>query len=132
MNPLTAIGGALNPRELAMYAANAQSMATSAADAPVPSGNLRAVQSPADPPTSLTGTGATGSSFANLLHDAVQEVSGKQAAATDAVNGLLAGQNVSLHQAMIAMEEASVSFQLMIEVRNKMLEGYQEIMRMQI
>ncbi len=132
MNPLTAISGALNPRDLAMYAAKAQSMATSAADAPVASGNLLAVQSPTDPPTSLTGTGATDNSFANLLHDAVQEVSGKQAAATDAINGLLTGQNVSLHQAMIAMEEASVSFQLMIEVRNKMLEGYQEIMRMQI
>jgi len=132
MNPLTAIGGSLNPRELAAYAAKAQSMATSAADGLVPSGNLRAVQLPADPSTALTGTGATDSSFANLLHDAVQDVSGKQAAATNAVTGLLTGQNVSLHQAMIAMEEASVSFQLMIEVRNKMLEGYQEIMRMQI
>jgi flagellar hook-basal body complex protein FliE len=132
MNPLTAIGGPLNPRDLAMYAAKAQSMAPSVVDAPVPSGGLRSVQSPVDPPTSLTGTSAVGSPFANLLHDAVQEVSGKQAAATDAVNGLLSGQNVSLHQAMIAMEEANVSFQLMIEVRNKMLEGYQEIMRMQI
>ena len=37
-----------------------------------------------------------------------------------------------LHQAMIAMEEASVSFQLMVEVRNKLLESYQELMRMQI
>ena len=44
----------------------------------------------------------------------------------------LAGQNVPLHQAMIAMEEASVSFQLMVEVRNKLLESYQELMRMQI
>jgi flagellar hook-basal body complex protein FliE len=39
---------------------------------------------------------------------------------------------VSLHQAMIAMEEASVSFQLMVEVRNRLLESYQELMRMQI
>jgi flagellar hook-basal body complex protein FliE len=131
MNPLTAIGGSLNPQNLAMYAAKAQSMATGAADKVVPSGDLGAVQLPVDSPT-VGGTGATDSSFASLLHDAVQEVSGKQAAATAAVNGLLSGQNVSLHQAMIAMEEASVSFQLMIEVRNKMLEGYQEIMRMQL
>jgi flagellar hook-basal body complex protein FliE len=131
MNPLAAIGGALNARDLAMYTAKAQSLATSAADKLAPPVELGGVQSPVDP-SSVSGTGSADGSFANLLHDAVQEVSGKQAAATAAVNGMLTGQNVSLHQAMIAMEEASVSFQLMIEVRNKMLEGYQEIMRMQL
>jgi len=62
----------------------------------------------------------------------VNEVGAKQAAAGDAVSGVLSGQNVSLHQAMIAMQEANVSFQLMVEVRNKLLESYQELMRMQI
>ena len=62
----------------------------------------------------------------------VNEVGAKQAAAGDAVNGVLSGQNVSLHQAMIAMQEANVSFQLMVEVRNKLMESYQELMRMQI
>lgn len=71
-------------------------------------------------------------SFANTLTQAIHEVSAKQAAASDAVSGLLSGQNVSLHQAMISMEEASVSFQLMVEVRNKLLESYQELMRMQV
>ncbi len=46
-------------------------------------------------------------------------------AAGEAVRGMIGGQDVSLHQAMIAMEEASVSFQLMVEVRNKLLESYQ-------
>jgi flagellar hook-basal body complex protein FliE len=45
---------------------------------------------------------------------------------------LLSGQNVSLHQAMISMQEANVSFQLMVEVRNKLLDSYQELMRMQV
>ena len=71
-------------------------------------------------------------SFQNLLGNFVQDVNDKQAAAGDAVNGLLSGKNVSLHQAMISMEEASVSFQLMVEVRNKLLDSYQELMRMQI
>jgi len=71
-------------------------------------------------------------SFQNLLGNFVQDVNEKQAAAGDAVNGLLSGKNVSLHQAMISMEEASVSFQLMVEVRNKLLDSYQELMRMQI
>ena len=56
----------------------------------------------------------------------------KQAAAGEAVSATLSGQNTSLHQTMIAMEEASISFQLMVEVRNKMLESYQELMRMQL
>jgi len=71
-------------------------------------------------------------SFEKVLGNLVDEVSSKQAVAADAVNGVLTGQNVSLHQAMIAMEEASVSFQLMVEVRNKLLESYQELMRMQV
>lgn len=81
-------------------------------------------------PTMLTG--ASGDSFSNLLGNMVQDVNAKQAAANDSVNGLLSGQNVSLHQTMIAMEEASVSFQLMVEVRNRLLDSYQELMRMQI
>jgi flagellar hook-basal body complex protein FliE len=71
-------------------------------------------------------------SFSNVLGGLVQEVSDKQAAASDAVSGLLGGKNVSLHQTMISMEEASVSFQLMVEVRNRLLDSYQELMRMQV
>ena len=70
--------------------------------------------------------------FEKIVTGLVGDVSAKQAAAGDAVSGLLSGQNVSLHQTMIAMEEASISFQLMVEVRNKLLESYQELMRMQI
>ena len=72
------------------------------------------------------------SSFEGLLGRMVSEVNAKQAAAGEAVNGLMSGQGVPLHQAVIAMEEAGVSFQLMVEVRNKMLEAYQELMRMQV
>jgi len=75
---------------------------------------------------------ATGSNFDGMLKNFVTEVDQKQAAAGYAVSGLLSGQPVPLHQAVIAMEEASVSFQLMVEVRNKLLESYQELMRMQI
>lgn len=71
-------------------------------------------------------------SFESTLGSMVAEVSGKQAAAGQAVSGMLAGQGVPLHQAVVAMEEASVSFQLMVEVRNKLLESYQELMRMQV
>lgn len=71
-------------------------------------------------------------SFEGTLARLVSGVNDKQTAAADTVRALTSGQNVSLHQAMISMEEASVSFQLMVEVRNKLLESYQELMRMQI
>ncbi len=71
-------------------------------------------------------------SFSDTLSDMVAEVNRKQAAAGQAVQDLQSGNTASLHQTMIALEEASVSFQLMVEVRNKVLEGYQELMRMQV
>jgi flagellar hook-basal body complex protein FliE len=74
----------------------------------------------------------TGGSFQNLLGNFMGDVNAQQLAANDAVTGLMSGKNVSLHQAMISMEEASVSFQMMVEVRNKLLDSYQELMRMQI
>lgn len=85
-------------------------------------------QIPASAPGAIQGQ----PQFDNVLGTFVKEVNTKQMAAGDKVTGLLSGQNVPLHQAMIAMEEASVSFQLMVEVRNKLLEGYQELMRLQV
>jgi flagellar hook-basal body complex protein FliE len=70
--------------------------------------------------------------FDNVLGSFIKEVNAKQMVAGDKVSGLLSGQNVPLHEAMVSMEEASVSFQLMVEVRNKLLDGYQELMRMQV
>ena len=73
-----------------------------------------------------------GVSFGDVLNQFVSEVNDKQIASGQAVNDLLSGKDISLHQAMIAMQEAGVAFQLMVEVRNKLLEGYQELMRMQV
>ena len=71
-------------------------------------------------------------SFGSMFGRMVDEVNAKQSAASQAIQSLQSGGNVSLHQAVIAMEEANVSFQLMVEVRNRLLESYQEIMRMQM
>ncbi|HEX4350658.1 MAG TPA: flagellar hook-basal body complex protein FliE [Verrucomicrobiae bacterium] len=71
-------------------------------------------------------------SFSSLLGKMVSEVNAQQQTAGQTVNALQSGANVPLHQAVISMEEASVSFQLMVQVRNKLLESYQEIMRMQM
>jgi flagellar hook-basal body complex protein FliE len=87
---------------------------------------------PAGKPGEVNPGQNTGDSFGSMLGKLVQEVNAKQNASMEAVQSLQSGGNVSLHQAVIAMEEASVSFQLMVEVRNKLLESYQEMMRMQI
>ena len=73
-----------------------------------------------------------GRAFSDFLGEMVRDVNAKQATAANTVSGVLSGESVPLHQAMLAVEEASVSFQLMVEVRNKLLESYQELMRMQI
>ena len=91
-------------------------------DLPVPPGQAGAV----------TPTAPSSESFGSLLGRMVEEVNSKQNVAADAVQSLQSGGDVSLHQAVIAMEEASVSFQLMVEVRNKLLDAYQEIMRMSV
>ena len=83
-------------------------------------------------PQEISTTQPSGDSFAGMLGKMVAEVNAKQHVAGETVAAMQAGQGVPLHQAVIAMEEASVSFQLMVEVRNKLLESYQEIMRMQI
>jgi flagellar hook-basal body complex protein FliE len=92
------------------------------------------IHAPAGPtsPSEAGSVQPAGESFANVLGRMVGEVNGRQLAANDAVAALQSGQNTSLHQAVIAMEEANISFQLMVEVRNKLLDSYQELMRMQI
>ena len=83
-------------------------------------------------PETLPSAQPADNSFSTLLGRMVDEVNNKQVAAANAVEGLQTGGNVSLHQAVIAMEEANVSFQLMVEVRNKLLDSYKELMQMQI
>lgn len=87
---------------------------------------------PLDRPLEISSPQPAGDSFAGMLGKMVAEVNARQQIAGDTVAAMQSGQNVPLHQAVLAMEEASVSFQLMVEVRNKLLESYQEIMRMQI
>jgi flagellar hook-basal body complex protein FliE len=83
-------------------------------------------------PLSTGSVQPAGGSFASVLGQMVSDVNAQQAVSSQAVSALQSGQNVPLHQAVIAMEEANVSFQLMVEVRNRLMDAYQEIMRMQI
>jgi len=74
----------------------------------------------------------SGKSFGSMLSEAVGETERLRRTADAAVADLAAGRNVSIHKTMIAMEKASISFKLMMQVRNKVISAYQEIMRMQV
>lgn len=78
------------------------------------------------------GTAAPTESFGQMLDGLVSTVEAKGVNAQDATRKVLLGQSDQLHQSVIAMQEASVAFSMMIEVRNKLVESYQELMRMQV
>jgi flagellar hook-basal body complex protein FliE len=81
---------------------------------------------------SIAASDATSGSFSQVLENAVQEVNGKMQAADAAKTSLLTGETSNVHQAMIAVQESNVAFSLMVEVRNKLVDSYQELMRMQV
>jgi len=70
--------------------------------------------------------------FGQMLDGIVSTVEGKEAQASELTKKVLLGQSDQLHQSVIAMQEASVAFSLMVEVRNKLVDSYQELMRMQV
>ena len=70
--------------------------------------------------------------FGRMLDGLVATVDGKETQAADLTRRVLLGESDQLHQSVIAMQEASVAFSLMVEVRNKLVESYQELMRMQV
>jgi len=70
-------------------------------------------------------------SFADALKDAVQDTNTKVQAADRAVESAMVGDG-SLPKAMIAMQDAQVAMEMVVAVRNKALEAYQEIMRMPV
>jgi flagellar hook-basal body complex protein FliE len=87
---------------------------------------------PADPGTTAgTQFGGDGSSFSDLLQDAVSNVNELQQDANQKVGAMLGGHTADVHDAMIAVQKADLSFQLMMQVRNKVVAAYQEVERMQ-
>jgi len=70
--------------------------------------------------------------FSTLLKDAIKDVNGAQLEADDAVQKVLSGETNDIHSTMIALQKADVSLKMMMEVRNKIMEAYQEVMRTQI
>ena len=77
-------------------------------------------------------TAAQPGGFGKVFEQLVSSVDSKQRESQALTRDVLMGNNDNLHQSMIAMQEAGVAFQLMVEVRNKVVESYQELMRMPV
>ena len=70
-------------------------------------------------------------SFGNMLAQSLKEVNRLHMAADEAVENLAAGKQKNLHETMISLEKADVAFQMLMQVRNKIIAAYETIMRMQ-
>ncbi|MCT6923542.1 flagellar hook-basal body complex protein FliE [Metasolibacillus sp.] len=70
--------------------------------------------------------------FAATLKDAIAQVNAQQIQSDTLTNKLINGGDVDLHEVMIASQKASITLNATMEVRNKVVEAYQEIMRMSV
>jgi flagellar hook-basal body complex protein FliE len=82
-------------------------------------------------PTPSTGPDAEGSSFGSTLKDAINKVNDLGSTSDQQVSELVEGDRQDIHNVMIAVEKADIAFQLMMQVRNKIVNAYQEVSKMQ-
>jgi flagellar hook-basal body complex protein FliE len=80
---------------------------------------------------SEAGTAAGGSGFGDALGRVVQAVESTEAQANSAVTGMLSG-TTDVHDAMIALQRADLTMQFSVQIRNKLVQAYNEIMRMPV
>lgn len=71
-------------------------------------------------------------SFTSVLKQSIENLNQTQLQSDIMTEKLARGENVDLHQVMIASQKASITMQATLEVRNKVIEAYQEMMRMQV
>jgi flagellar hook-basal body complex protein FliE len=74
---------------------------------------------------------AQGEGFSSVLKSAIDQVENLHVDAQNEVKQLVEGGREDVHNVVIAMEKADVAFQLMMQVRNKIVNAYQEVSRMQ-
>jgi flagellar hook-basal body complex protein FliE len=93
------------------------------------------IPSIAPPSLAMGATGAAspgGSAFQSMFSSAVSQVESFQTNAETSVNRFLSGEGEELHHVAIASQQAELSFQLFMQVRNKIVSAYQAVMQMQV
>lgn len=73
-----------------------------------------------------------GPTFGDVLNNAIQQVSDIQKEAGMEAQKFMSGEVTDIHTAMVAVQKAEMSFQMMMQVRNKLVNAYQEIMKMPV
>ncbi len=76
--------------------------------------------------------GGTPGLFQQVIGGAITEVESSRGAAAEAVGRFLSGEAQEVHSAALAVERAEITLELFLQVRNKVVQAYQEIMRMQL
>lgn len=82
--------------------------------------------------TPPTGAVSAPGEFQNALSGAINSLESLNNNASDSINKFLTGQNEELHTTILATQKAELAFQLGLQVRNKVVDAYQEVMKMQI
>jgi len=94
---------------------------------------MRAMAAQAQGKTSEANDAAGQSDFSQILKQSVEKVSETQKSAASLADAFQAGDpNVQVAEVMVALQKSSVSFQAMLQVRNKLVNAYQDVMNMQI
>lgn len=78
-----------------------------------------------------TTSSAPDTSFGDLFKKALNDTSGLEQDAQDMIAAFLRGEPVELHQVMAASEEATISLELLVEIRNKLTDAYRQVMNVQ-
>lgn len=95
-----------------------------------PPGSIRRPESIT--PRAPRAEGTSGAGFGSALGGLIEQVNAAQHDAGQAIEQLIAGNGGNLHEVMLAVNKAELSFTFLMETRNKLVNAYQEIMRMQI
>lgn len=82
--------------------------------------------------TEIGGSRQSGPQFADFLKEAIHEVNTLQHESAREIGQLLEGEVNDVHTAMLALQKADLSFQLMMQVRNKLVQAYQDILRLPV
>ncbi len=85
-----------------------------------------------DPTSSVLTAQKPASDFSSWVAREMQDLNTKLSTADTQVRELAVGDTTNIHQVMIALEKARMSLELVVQVRNKLLEGYQSLMQMQV
>jgi flagellar hook-basal body complex protein FliE len=96
--------------------------------------SLSGVGSPIPTPPQLAApsSGSQGTSFNDILSGAINQVESSRSSANQSVNQFLSGEGDDLHSTILATQRAELEFQMFMQVRNKVVSAYQEVMKIQL